>query len=1589
MTKVSTRAAATQHADRSLRRSVLSTGALGVAHLAWLVVSGPGNWLIWTIFVVLELWGFAQFALRAMLAWTSPSPERATAGPVDVPVDIVVTCTFHTPEELERTLISCREVRHAHRVVVTVQKERPELLDVIEAFDVDVVVAPGNHVDGFWAGARRSRLALWLEAGQVPMPSCIEVLAPNFRDPSVAYVQAGLGLLNTDSFAHLRGGRDEDAFRSRIVQPGLGERGAASWRGGGSIVRVLAIATSGGFDRGDQAALQRSMVRLQAGGWNCRYYGGPEVVHAAAPDSLGSYLMARRRSAIELLRVFTTAENPLRQPELDLRQRLDHVALASGFASSLRQFALTLLLIAVLLTGAVPYAGTGVLWAAMWVPLQLMLVSTNRRLARGTMERGDWTRQAWRTLAADMNAFATVLGIQRRVVAFHASAGSGFGALAKLRLPTATLLLLDAAVAARGLTLIWPRLLPRFSLSGRLVALGIGLVVIVVLVDVLQMAVRRKQRRSNFRLTTDLSAVIDGHPVRVIDLAVKGLGSKLQAATCPYEIDQTVAISLRLPVPNGDARTLQLEGVVRSLVDLGDTHRVGVQFRGLSPEARTGLISYCAVGHHAASDIDTTHDVDPTRFEVTATRRRATKLLSAAAMLLGVAVFFGGPAAPAALADVVATSSVCLQTSTGEPIAGATAGFEYDEEWHTIGETGEDGCVEGQMPETKTKVELVHREVRQVIRQHLGKNPVVQFTTVPVRIELNNAAGDAIAGGAAEFKSAGTWKTIGVTGEDGRLSIELLPTRRPFAVTLDGVRVEKTVDLRQVANVPFSTSPFVVSLTDSAGNPVGGAAVEYRGEDWIALGTTSEDGEFRGEMLPGRVRFGLSTGGGRTTVRQRLADDHVVRFTTTAVRIGFVDSTGSPLHDALIEIQNGREWSELGRTDADGAVTTELLPQTRSFRVNHEGRRSRIRQDVGVDPDVRFSTVLAAVQLSSADGSPLSGVQVEAHGGQWATLGTTGDDGRVEAELLPVRTRFRMSLDGIRAQVRQDLSVDTDVGLSAVEAVVRLLDSAGAPIAGSQVDVKTQRWTLMGTTDVNGEVRREVLPTAVSFRVLHEGLRKFIRSDVSASPVVEMRTAPVFADEIGTVSDYRAGSWRPFVDGLEVLPIRLQVRMEDGTRHTVQVAADAMTFMPSGETQSLAEPSAAADPTGAEEPVDPDAVPTTTAAPTDQEAADTSPDTIDPSSRGLSADAPTSTTTIDVTTSSSAPTTTTAAASEPPTTTTSAVPPTTTTAPEDSTTAPPSSVPTTDVDSTEVAPTTVQPDEPASTTTTALVDPVEEAPSSSTTTVLSEAAEPDTTTSAPATTVAPVAPDSSTTTTTQETSPPTTAAPADEAVVGEGATTTTAAPRTTAASSTTTANTATPEEPAASADTEADPDGDEDEDEDEDIIQQIAGVAVLAAEGEVFAPETMATTFTWSSPDAVATEVLAVTLEDAAVYTELETESTVGYEFLIDNVSDVDLERGSVVELHIAGAMELSPESQSEWECDADGATWRCTRLAPFLADSSSTIRVAAALPTPEVLTVTTGSRSEDFGILAAAAGLLLALLYGGLTLAGRESTSQ
>ncbi len=801
--------------------AVRAVAALGIGtnigYVAWRSAGLGHNLWLSVPLLALEVWGLLQLCLLVLQGWTGnhhlPRPRSNTRS-----IDLVVTCTYHSAEDLERTLVACRAARHLRTVLVAMRPGRNDLESLATSMGARVFVGEGNHADIYWSAAKSldTDLLGWLEAGQLPLPGFVEYLLPHFDDERVAVAQSGVGLLNKDSLAHVRGGRDEDAFRHQVAFPGQSAHGCAPWHGGASIVRVDALREVDAFAPNDQAALERSLIRLHAAGWKTLYHHDPPLVRDTAPDSLETYLLRRRRRAIESLRVFRTADSPLRRRRMPLRARLHHLALASAFGVGVRQLGLTIVLLATLLTGKLPIGEDVGIWPLVWGPTFVAGVATRHFLARGTMRIGDWTRQGWRTLSADLSALVAITGVYLTPTSFTETRTSGWRSLGKLRLLTLLLVSLEVTLVMRGLTVLWPGLLPRFSTSGRILTIGIGLAATISMIDVIQVSVRRSQRRSQFRLIVDLPVMINDRPARAVDLSPTGIGAVV-GNDPTISIGSKVRLDLGLRSATGERLTIPLTAVARSETVTADGRRLGFEFGERSPAARAALIEHCAIAHHESSDSGDEHHLEPMDFDVAHAHPRAMRALSSMAVMLGLGGLFFGPASQAAFAGEAVTVSVCIATSDGTPIAGAVASF-YDAQWLSLGETGADGCAVGLAPGTQVSFAVEYDGITNKIVQDTSTNPKIGFATIPVTVALSASTGKPIEGAEALYY-AQSWKPVGTTGPDGTATKELLPANLSFAVKYDGITNKIVQDTNTNPKIGFSglaiakTEPLEVSTT--------------------------------------------------------------------------------------------------------------------------------------------------------------------------------------------------------------------------------------------------------------------------------------------------------------------------------------------------------------------------------------------------------------------------------------------------------------------------------------------------------------------------------------------------------------------------------------------------------------------------------------------------------------------------------------------------------------------------------------------------------------------------------------------------------
>ena len=662
-------------------------------------------------------------------------------------------------------------------------------------------------------------------------------------------------------------------------------------------------------------SMTRAVVRLDAVGLTSQFEPVP-LVRSSAPDSLGEYLDARRRRGIERLGVLTGPSGLIGRTGVPLRVRLRHAAYVIPALASIQYLTLTAVLVATIVSGRLPLDATPAVLAVTWLPAALLGVAARRSLARGTMAWGDWTRQTWRTLGADVAAlYATVARAHTR--RRGDAPVSGIAALTQMRALGLAVVVIDLALLIRGTTLLSPDLLPRFDAHGPYVLIA-AFLTLVPMVDVLQLVVRRKQRRRQYRLPVDHDARVDGRSVRMLDMTTLGIGV---LADAPIAVGQLVDVELELPDVDRSSQLLRLRAVVTSTTDHpAASSRLGMKFVDLDDVTRRQVTAYCMLTHHVlAAESDTYDSADDvfTAFPSPARSRLGLAQLTAAAVLVcGTTIVFGPGSGPASAAPD-SPVSVCLLTSTGDPLAGATVTYNAGA-WTGLDPTGLDGCSHGMVPAGLIRFRVTHDGLTTEVRHDASLQPRLEFTTslVTVRFELSD--GSPVAGVPVVFAGS-RWATFGTTGANGEVTRELLESSRlRVRVTHENLTVEQSQNTATDPMFTFTTSPVTVRFELSDGSPVAGVPVIFAGSRWATFGTTGADGTVTREFLESsRLRVRATHENLTVEQSQDTATDPMFTFTTSPVTVRFELSDGSPVAGVPV-IFAGSRWATFGTTGANG-----------------------------------------------------------------------------------------------------------------------------------------------------------------------------------------------------------------------------------------------------------------------------------------------------------------------------------------------------------------------------------------------------------------------------------------------------------------------------------------------------------------------------------------------------------------------------------------------------------------------------------------------------------------------------------------------
>ena len=249
---------------------------------------------------------------------------------------------------------------------------------------------------------------------------------------------------------------------------------------------------------------------------------------------------------------------------------------------------------------------------------------------------------------------------------------------------------------------------------------------------------------------------------------------------------------------------------------------------------------------------------------------------------------------------------------------------------------------------------------------------------------------------------------------------------------------------------------------------------------------------------------------------------------------------------------------------------------------------------------------------TTSAGDPVAGVEYERSvDGAWQPVGVTADTGCIAVAPTSSDTIFAASHVGQRIEFEPTVGKDGTSTIVLQRQLVRVLDTTGAGVPEVPIRYFTDSWRDGGSTDKAGEQWVETLSTDITLDVFVAEGRLVATATPPATNLVLGR---IVAAPKTTPTDLNGGAvWRPFVDGMEVVPGRYTLRLADGSISKIEVGAGQEVTVPNGiaidlEVPLPADPELSPTPTPVEiEPtaeakptpsIDPTATPAPTAIPT-------------------------------------------------------------------------------------------------------------------------------------------------------------------------------------------------------------------------------------------------------------------------------------------------------------------------------------------------------------------------------------------------------
>jgi hypothetical protein len=294
------------------------------------------------------------------------------------------------------------------------------------------------------------------------------------------------------------------------------------------------------------------------------------------------------------------------------------------------------------------------------------------------------------------------------------------------------------------------------------------------------------------------------------------------------------------------------------------------------------------------------------------------------------------------------------------------------------------------------------------------------------------------------------------------------------------------------------------------------------------------------------------------TVVQDFGIDATLTFQTVLATVELRDSLGALIEDSEATVawkpQGAAAFQDFssGALSVDGTGMQEVLPGKHRFQLGYADAIQTIQQDVVENGLVLFQTsgsvdglgVLIELRDSLGNLIPNSGATIEYQPNSSGDYISFGDGlldlvGTESMEVLPQRSRFRLTYQGATQTIRQHVGDDPVVVFQTVPVVVALLDSGGDFILDAVGAIEYQPGRSGDYLPFDsGELESgiagpvELLGVKHRFRLTYDGISKTLTGDMGEEALVLFQTVVIsveLRDDLGElVPDSEAlVLWKP------------------------------------------------------------------------------------------------------------------------------------------------------------------------------------------------------------------------------------------------------------------------------------------------------------------------------------------------------------------------------------------------------------------------------------------------------------------------------